>query len=72
MRNEKERCTMIEYPAMIYKNNRSNIVVANCMMKNLFGFGKTEEDALKDLETSLQNVAAISDFVLKPVYGLAI
>lgn len=46
---------MIEYPAMIYKSNRNNVYVANCMVKNLIGFGKTEEDALNNLKESLQN-----------------
>lgn len=63
---------MIEYPAMIYKSNRNNNYVANCLMKNLIGFGKTEADALKNLKESLENIDGKTGVVLKPMYGLQI
>ena len=60
----------IEYPAMIYRNNRNNVFVANCIIKNLVGFGKTEEDALRNLKESLQSITPSSEVVVKPMYGL--
>jgi predicted RNase H-like HicB family nuclease len=61
---------MVEYPALIYKNGRDKTYVANCMTKNLFGFGKTEEDALKSLKDSLQNLNKQSEISLKPMHGI--
>ena len=65
---------MIEYPAMIYKNSRNRGYVANCIAKNLFGFGKTEEDALNNLKESLksstENIIEKSQISIKPIYGL--
>lgn len=46
----------IEYPAMIYKNNRNKVYCANCIEKNIVAFGKTEQDALNNLKKSLQNI----------------
>ena len=39
----------MEYPTMVYKNNRNNNYIANCMTTNICGFGKTEEDAVNKL-----------------------
>lgn len=63
---------MIEYPAMIYKTNRNRGYVANCMVKNLFGFGKTEEEAINNLKESLQNFSEKIEISIKPVYGISI
>lgn len=63
---------MIEYPAMIYKNSRSKVYVANCIVKNLFGFGKTEEDALNNLKESLQIFDSKNEISLKPMHGFSI
>lgn len=63
---------MNEYPAMIYRNNRTKGYVANCMIKNLLGFGKTEEDALKNLKVSLESVTQNYDIIVTPMYGIAI
>lgn len=63
---------MIEYPAMIYKTNRNRTYIANCMVKNLIGFGKTEEEALKNLKDSLCNHAETCDISVKPMYGIAL
>lgn len=56
---------------MIYKSNRSNTFIANCIMKNLMGFGKTEADALKNLEASIINSCPTNEnIVVKPMYKL--
>lgn len=61
---------MIEYPAMIYRNGRCKTYVASCFIKNLVGFGKTEEDALNNLKESLQNVTENADICVKPIYNV--
>lgn len=61
----------IEYPAMIYRTNRNRGFIANCMIKNLIGFGKTEADALANLKESLQ-CTTTNEISLKPVYGISI
>lgn len=63
---------MIEYPAMIYKTNRNRTYIANCVIKNLIGFGKTEEDALNNLRESLQNQNNNDEVKIKPIYGFSI
>lgn len=63
---------IIEYPAMIYKNNRNRVFVANCIVKNIVGFGKTEEDALANLKESLQSINSKYEVLIKPMYGLSI
>lgn len=67
---------MIEYPAMIYKTNRNRTYIANCIVKNLVGFGKTEEDAINNLKESLKkvtdNLVEKTDINIKPVYGISI
>lgn len=63
---------MIEYPAMIYKTNRNRTFIANCMAKNLVGFGKTEEEALDNLKKSLCNNTDACNIRVKPIYGLVI
>lgn len=63
---------MIEYPAMIYKNARNNVYIANCIIKNLIGFGKTELAAIENLETSLKNMSKDKNIRVKPLYGFSI
>ncbi|MFA7658674.1 MAG: hypothetical protein WCY19_04510 [Candidatus Gastranaerophilaceae bacterium] len=63
---------MIEYPAMIYRNNRNRAYVANCIVKNVLGFGKTEKDALNNLRESLQNIDKKGDVVVKPMHGFSL
>lgn len=63
---------MIEYPAMVYKTNRNKTYIANCIIKNLTGFGKTEEDAINNLKESLQNLNSKDEISIKPVYGFSI
>lgn len=62
----------INYPAMVYKNNRNNVYVANCIVKNLIGFGKTEEAALVNLRDSLQNLNKDCEVFVTPMYGFSI
>lgn len=50
----------IEYPAMVYRNNRNRVFVANCFMKNIIGFGKTEQEAINNLKSTLQNIGMIA------------
>lgn len=59
-----------EFPAMIYKTNRNKTFVANCVIKNLVGFGKTEEDALNNLKASLESITHKCEVVIKPMHGL--
>ena len=61
---------MIEYPAMIYKLNRNGTYMANCLVKNIMGFGKTEEDAINNLKQTLHNLVEI-DVNIKPLYGIS-
>lgn len=61
---------MTEYTAMIYRNNRNRTYIANCMIVNVVGFGKTEEDAIKNLKDSLQMSTKTFDIDIKPLYKL--
>jgi len=61
---------MIEYSALIYKNQKSNVYMANCFTKNLSGFGKTEEEALKNLKSTIQITHKQNEICLRPIYGL--
>ena len=63
-------CMCVEYPALIYKNNKNNLFIANCLMKNIVGMGKTECEAIQNLENSLSITQ--SDYVvkIKPMYEL--
>lgn len=63
---------MIEYPAMIYKTNRNKTFVANCIVKNLIGFGKTEEDAINNLKKSLRSINQTSEINVKVMHGFSI
>ncbi len=70
---------MIEYPAMIYKANRNKTYIANCMVKNLIGFGKTEEEAISNLKESITkitdnfiNEVKSEEINIKPIYGISI
>lgn len=62
----------IEYPAMIYKNERSKVFIANCIVKNIIGFGKTEQDALNNLKESLKTNDSKEEVVITPMYGFQI
>lgn len=58
----------MEYPAMIYKSNK-NGYVASCIIENLLGFGRTEEDAISDLRKYLKK-AKKCEVIVKPMYNL--
>ena len=63
-------CLCVEYPALIYKNNRNNLFVANCFIKNLVGMGKTELEAIQNLEKSLTTIQSDYMVKIKPMYEL--
>lgn len=60
-----------EYPAMVYKKPRNNVYVANCIMKNSIGFGRTEKDALESLRKNLEK-SYNERIILTPVYGFGL
>lgn len=60
----------MEYPTMVYKNNRNNNYIANCMTTNICGFGKTEEDAVDNLRATLCNTTNSFDVKIKRIYNL--
>lgn len=61
--------TILEYPALIYKN-KSNTYVANCITKKLVGYGKSETIAVKNLEHILNSRKTDYPIRVKPVYKL--
>lgn len=61
---------MIEYSALIYKDLKNNSNMTNCITKNLSGFGKTEEEALKNLKYAIKVVNKQKTINLNPSYGL--
>lgn len=63
---------IVEYSATIYKSNRNRVFVANCIAKNIVGFGRTEEDAINNLKDSLKHSTDECEIVINPVYGLLI
>jgi len=58
----------IQYPALIYKSKNNNVFIANCIIKNLIGYGKTEKDAVCNLEKILNNLNKEYPVKIKPVY----
>ena len=60
----------IEYPALIYKNRKNNAYIANCVMFNLIGFGKTEEDAIQKLQGSMNQALEDYNVTIKPIYKM--
>ncbi|MDD3150736.1 MAG: hypothetical protein PHV68_07860 [Candidatus Gastranaerophilales bacterium] len=60
----------IEYPALIYKSRRNNNFIANCIMYNLIGFGKTEKDAIENLEKSMTQTLDKYEISIKPMYEI--
>lgn len=63
---------ILEYPALVYKANRNNVFIANCIVKNLMGYGKTEEDAVNNLENALNQ--SYKDYIVRvsPMKELAL
>lgn len=60
----------IEYPALVYKSGKNNGFVANCIIKKLFGFGRTEQDAISNLESVLNSTSDEYFVKVKPMYHL--
>lgn len=59
----------IQYPALIYKSPKSNIFIANCIMKNLIGYGHSEQDAIINLEAVLNKNYTEYPVKVRPVYS---
>lgn len=62
--------SIIEYPALVYQGNRNNVFIANCIMKNLVGYGHSEEDAIVNLERALNDANTEYIAKVKPIAGL--
>lgn len=60
--------TSVLYPALIYKNEKSKVFVANCIIKKLIGYGHTENDAICSLERMLNKADSDYPVKIKPVY----
>ncbi len=60
--------TNIQYPALIYKSKKNNVFVANCIIKKLVGYGRTEQDAITNLEEVLNRSNSEYLIRVKPVY----
>lgn len=57
----------MQYPALIYKS-KNNTYVANCIIKKIVGFGKSEELAVLNLEKLLNKENTDFPVKVKPVY----
>lgn len=60
--------TNIHYPALIYKSKQGNVFVANCIIKNLVGYGHSEQEAVANLETVLNRLSSDYPVKIKPVH----
>lgn len=60
----------VEYPALIYKTRTNNTFVANCIMLNLIGFGRTEKEAISKLYKSLSEIKKGYSVTIKPLYSI--
>lgn len=56
------------YPALIYKSQKNNVFVANCIIKKLVGYGRSEKDAISNLEKILNTTNSDYPIKIKPVY----
>ena len=61
--------TTILYPAIVYKNNKSNVFIANCIIKKLVGYGRSEYDAINNLERMMNKNNSEFPVKIKPVYN---
>lgn len=59
--------TTMQYPALIYKS-KNNVYVANCIIKKIVGFGKSEQSAIANLEKLLNSEKTDFPVKVKPVY----
>ena len=62
----------VEYPALIYKSRKNNNFIANCIMYNLIGFGKTEDDAIDNLQRSMNQTLNKYEIQIKPMYKISL
>ncbi|MFA6925360.1 MAG: hypothetical protein WC223_14035 [Bacteroidales bacterium] len=60
----------LEYSAVVYKNRKNNAFIANCMMFNLIGYGKTEKDAISNLENSIKETLEEYNVIIKPMHKM--
>lgn len=60
--------TVMEYPAIIYKNAKNDTYIANCITKKLIGYGNSEYNAVKNLEILLNKDKTDYPVRVKPVY----
>ncbi|EKE04505.1 MAG: hypothetical protein ACD_20C00056G0004 [uncultured bacterium] len=56
----------IEYPALIYKKN--SFFIANCVMFNLSAIGRTEMQAIDNLERSMNKALEDYNISIIPIY----
>ncbi len=59
--------TVLEYPALVYKS-KNNTYIANCIIKKMVGYGKSEYIAVKNLENILNRNKTDFAVKVKPVY----
>ncbi len=60
----------IEYPALVYKARNTNTFIANCIIFNLIGFGKTETEAISKLYDSICEIKKGYSITIKPMYSI--
>lgn len=56
----------IEYPALVYK--KKSFFIANCVMFNLSAMGRTEIQAIDNLEKSMNKALEGYNISIVPVY----
>ena len=56
----------IDYPALVYKKNI--FYVANCVLFNLFAVGRTEIEAIENLEKTMNQALPEYNISIKPIY----
>ncbi|MFH0702852.1 MAG: hypothetical protein V2B14_04860 [bacterium] len=57
----------IEYPAFIYQ--KKGVFMADCTLFNLAALGKTEIEAVENLQRSMNHVLHEYDILIKPIYN---
>lgn len=63
--------TAIEYPVLVYKNPKTKNFIANCINFNLLSFGKTEQEAMKNIEKTIVEKTKNSTISLKKIDSLS-
>ena len=49
--------TYIEYPVLLYQNFKGKGFLSFCIVKNIIAFGKTELEALRNIEKNLSDLS---------------